>query len=159
MSKKYLVIVNMQIGFLKDDKEKVLSTVRNIVREIMDGDYNYVYTLWDTKNFSMGDNDYKYSAEIIDAMQHVSVSDGKFINCIENNTLSYDGWKYVIKEPEEIEIVGVYTNQYVLANAIMLKTLFPDTKITVKKDCCSGNNDTLNNQALQVMKSCQIEVI
>ena len=157
--KKYLIIINMQIGFLNKDKENAINTTRNIVKEIMDGDYKYVYTLWDTSKFSNGDNSYKYSAEIIDAMQHVSISDGKFINCIENDTLAYTGWNYVIKDPTEIEVVGVYTDRFVIANVMQLKTLFPKANIVVKKNCCLGSNDTLNNQALQVMKSCQIEVI
>lgn len=174
--KKYLIIVNMQVDFLTGvfKKDNALEKVKNIQKEILDGDYKYLYTLWKVcgndyentiegkklpKHCINGSEGYKYSAEIIDAIQNASITSGKFINCIESENLIYEGWNYVIKDPTEITIVGAYTNNYVIANALQLRALFPKTKIIVKKSCCLGENETLNNQALQILKSCYVDVV
>lgn len=174
--KKYLIIVNMQIDFLTGafKKDNALNVVKNIQKEIMDGDYKYLYTLWKSckddyattiegkhlpRHCINGEEGYKYCAEIIDAIQQSAIMNGKFVNCIESQNLAYDGWNYVIKDPTEITIVGAYTNNYVIANALLLRALFPKTRIIVKKNCCIGDNETLNNQALQIMKSCYVEVV
>lgn len=61
--------------------------------------------------------------------------------------------------PDEIELVGVCTDICVMANAILLKTVLPETKIIVDASCCAGVTPEKHAAALEVMKSLQIEVI
>ena len=59
----------------------------------------------------------------------------------------------------QIELCGVVTNICVISNAVLAKTAQPEIDIIVDKNCVASNDDTLNNNALDVMKSLHITVI
>lgn len=59
----------------------------------------------------------------------------------------------------EVELVGVCTDICVISNALLLKAYCPELKITVDASCCAGVTPEKHNAALEVMKSCQIEII
>lgn len=58
-----------------------------------------------------------------------------------------------------IMLVGWCTDICVLANAILLKTAFPEAIITVDSSCCAGVTPKTHEAALTVMESLQIDVI
>lgn len=60
---------------------------------------------------------------------------------------------------EEIQLIGTCTDICVITNALILKTLYPEAKIVVLKDLCAGVTPEKHEAALEVMRSCQIEVI
>ena len=60
---------------------------------------------------------------------------------------------------EEIELVGVCTDICVISNAIMIKNTLPDTEVRVNASCCAGVTPESHQEALNVMKMCQIDVI
>lgn len=62
-------------------------------------------------------------------------------------------------EVESIEIVGLCTDICVVSNALILKAVFDETPITVYQDCCAGVTPAKHEAALEVMRSCQINVI
>lgn len=79
---------------------------------------------------------------------------------IHKETFGYKNWAAeYLGEYEEIELVGVCTDICVVTNALLLKTAFPDVEITVDASCCAGTTPENHKAALQVMKSCQINVI
>lgn len=59
----------------------------------------------------------------------------------------------------DIEIVGICTDICVITNALVLKTHYPETQITVDASCCAGTTPERHKAALEVMKSCQINVV
>lgn len=61
--------------------------------------------------------------------------------------------------PESIEICGLCTDICVISNALILKATYCDTPITVDSSCCAGVTPAKHEAALEVMRSCQIEVI
>lgn len=61
-------------------------------------------------------------------------------------------------EEIEIEIMGFVTDICVVSNALLLRSVFPKVKITVYEDLCRGTSIEAHKAALQVMKSCFIEV-
>ena len=63
------------------------------------------------------------------------------------------------EENDEIILMGVCTDICVVSNALILKSYFPETKITVDASCCAGTTPENHKAALQTMKSCQINVI
>jgi nicotinamidase-related amidase len=69
------------------------------------------------------------------------------------------GWDLRLDKPTEIEIVGVCTDVCVISNALILRATFREAEITVDASCCAGSAPTKHKAALQVMKSCQINVI
>lgn len=62
-------------------------------------------------------------------------------------------------ELEEIIVVGLVTDICVITNALLLKTYFPEITITVDASCCAGTTPENHAAALQVMRSCQIQII
>lgn len=76
-------------------------------------------------------------------------------------TFGYEGWKDVFgtSEEHEIELVGVCTDICVVSNALALRMMYPSWNITVDASCCAGVTKEKHNAALEVMKSCQINVI
>ncbi len=63
------------------------------------------------------------------------------------------------KEYDKITIIGVVTNICIISNAIILKSLFPNTPIYVKKSCCASNDTTLENKAYDILKNLHINVV
>ncbi len=60
---------------------------------------------------------------------------------------------------ESIEVVGVCTDICVVSNVLVLKSFFENIPITVDSACCAGVTPAKHEAAIEVMKSCQIEVI
>ena len=59
----------------------------------------------------------------------------------------------------EIEICGLCTDICVVSNALILKAMFPEIKITVDAGCCAGVTEESHRAALQTMKMCQVNVV
>lgn len=70
------------------------------------------------------------------------------------SSLTYKGFP-----PTSIEIVGVCTDICVISNALALRAIFPHTPIIVDASCCAGTTPEKHKAALEVMKSCCIEVV
>lgn len=60
---------------------------------------------------------------------------------------------------ESITLIGVCTDICVISNALFLKYVYPETQIYVKSSLCAGVTPEKHAAALEVMRSCQIEVI
>ena len=60
---------------------------------------------------------------------------------------------------EEIEFIGLCTDVCLISNVLMARQKLPNTKIYVDASCCAGTTVEKHKAALEVMKSCQIEVI
>lgn len=87
---------------------------------------------------------------------------------IAKNNFGYLNWEtffiddsllYKRFSPTSIEIVGVCTDICVISNALILRAIFPKTQIVVDVSCCAGTTSEKHKAALEVMKSCCIEVI
>lgn len=59
---------------------------------------------------------------------------------------------------DEIELIGVCTDICVVSNALILRAVNPNMKITVDSSCCAGTSREAHESALVVMKCCQIDV-
>lgn len=60
---------------------------------------------------------------------------------------------------DEIELFGFCTDICVISNALMIKSAFPEMKVKVNAACCAGVTPAKHEAALEVMRSCQIEII
>ncbi len=88
---------------------------------------------------------------------------------VQKDTFGYTGWVDLFEDDsllendeegiESIEIVGLVTDICVISNVLILKSLLPEVKLIVDASCCAGTTPENHNAALQVMKSCQVEVI
>lgn len=78
---------------------------------------------------------------------------------VNKRTFGYQYWNYEDDFEDDIEIIGVCTDICVVSNALILRAMFPERNITVDASCCAGTTPENHKAALQVMKSCQINVI
>ena len=62
------------------------------------------------------------------------------------------------KSIDEIVIMGFCTSICVVSNALNLRGLFPNKKITVLEDLCACLNEETHKAALTVMANCQIDI-
>ena len=62
-------------------------------------------------------------------------------------------------EIEDIVFMGFCTDVCVISNALMARAYLPNTRIIVDASCCAGTTLEKHLAALEVMKSCQIDVI
>ena len=91
-------------------------------------------------------------------------SSDKIINSrIYKNTFGSDDLRDFLLEHkdniEEIEFVGLCTDICVVSNVLMARQTLPNTKIVVDASCCAGVTVEKHDAALEVMRSCQIEVV
>lgn len=59
---------------------------------------------------------------------------------------------------DEVYICGFCTDICVISNALLLKSVNLETPITVIEKCCAGVTPEKHNAAIEVMKSCQINI-
>lgn len=59
----------------------------------------------------------------------------------------------------EITFVGLCTDICVVSNAMLLKANYPEMDIIVDASCCAGVTPEKHAAALEVMKSCQINIV
>ena len=74
------------------------------------------------------------------------------------NLISTTHW-ILDRESVEIILIGLVTDICVITNALVLKTFYPKATITVDASCCAGTTPENHAAALQVMRSCQVNVV
>jgi nicotinamidase-related amidase len=171
---KILVVVDMQNDFIDgvlgtQEAEKIIS---NVVDKI--NTFNgYIAVTMDTHN-----DDYLNTQEgkLLPVKHCIYHTYGWELNHDINDALKNAGYRTFIKHTfgsshlaheiqglsdriEEIELVGVCTDICVISNALLFKAFVPEIKITVDASCCAGVTPESHKNALEAMKTCQINVI
>lgn len=82
-------------------------------------------------------------------------------NCryVCKNTFGWMFWRDYSWANAKIELIGVCTDICVISNALILKATFPNAEIIVDASCCAGTTPEKHKAAMDVMRSCQINVI
>lgn len=83
---------------------------------------------------------------------------------IEKNTFGSEKLASLIKEKYDdkelsVELIGICTDICVISNALTIKAHNPECEITVDSSCCAGVTPEAHNAAVEVMKSCLINVL
>jgi nicotinamidase-related amidase len=84
------------------------------------------------------------------------VPDAKHVFIEDKESFGYRGWRKF--NFDEIEIVGICTDICVVTNALMLRSYFPESRISVDASCCAGTTNERHKEALDVMRSCCIDI-
>lgn len=69
---------------------------------------------------------------------------------IRDNSLFYE---------RAVDIVGLCTDICVISNALMIRSFYPEVDIRVIANACAGVTPKKHQAALEVMKSCHIDVV
>ena len=64
-----------------------------------------------------------------------------------------------MRDIESIELVGLCTDICVVSNALIIKAANPEIPLIVDSSCCAGVTPEKHEAALEVMRSCQVEVV
>lgn len=93
--------------------------------------------------------------------QIAAVINNKISYTIKKPTFGFDGWsQYELdKHFDEIVLVGTCTDICVVSNALAIKAACPETEVTVVANLCAGLSAEKHEAALEVMRSCQINVM
>lgn len=173
--KRVLIVVDMQEDFVRGslgskDAEAIVSKVKAKIAEYIErGDKiiftrdthreNYLETL-EGKNLPVehciyGTEGWRIIPELVDDCKEYP--DCSFIDKV---TFGYENWKDIFGTVDEcsIELVGLCTDICVVSNALALRMFYPSWNISVDESCCAGVTTKKHKAALEVMKSCQIEV-
>lgn len=177
-----LVVVDMQNDFVNGSLGS--QEAKNIVPNVVAKCENYAYTRYREIVFTKDThcqnylNSFEgrnlpiehcikgtYGWDIIEPLQKFIRNNNS--NVIEKPTFAYMNWAQVIDticdekgmSIHSIELCGLCTDICVISNALVLRGLYHDMEIVVDSNSCAGVTPEKHKAALEVMKSCQIEVI
>lgn len=182
--KKILVVVDMQNDFITGPlgAPEAVGIVDKVVEKIRGEEWYYIYTTQDTHDETYLESQEGRKLPILHCQEG---TDGWFLNdkinsallqataplylahkntfgCLEvirdlNEYLDTRPW--LTDKDIELTFVGVCTDICVISNALLLKAHYPEMKIVVDASCCAGSTPEKHRMALEVMKSCQVDVV
>ncbi len=172
---KILIVVDMQKDFVDGSlgTKEAIAIVNNVVEKIkgFDGD---IFATYDThaedymetmegKNLPVphcikGTAGWELDVKVQEALEE------KGFTPIEKITFGSLDLPIILEEyykPEEVsvELVGLCTDICVVSNALILKANYPEMLISVDSACCAGVTPAKHEAALEVMRSCHINVL
>lgn len=78
---------------------------------------------------------------------------------INKPSFGYTLWENEkLDQYDEVELIGLCTDICVISNALIIKALYPELKVTLDSSCCAGVTPASHDAALLAMKMCQVEV-
>lgn len=174
--KKILVVVDMQNDFI----DGLLGTeeARNIVEPVCEKIIEFGGQIFVTQDTHSDNYLETLEGRHLPVEHCIANTEGWLINSFIRNALKSKNYAFIEKEifgsmklvdkiakildkgvKGSIEIVGLCSDICVVSNALMLRSVFPNTEITVDASCCAGVTPEKHKAAMEVMKSCQINVI
>ena len=182
--KKIAIVIDMQNDFLTGAlaNPDAVSIIPSILEEIKTADY-VVYTRDTHGSDYMETQEGKklpvphcikdtWGWEIVDELNPNSIPNLNGTtswSVVNKPTFGYvDIWKdYVFsslmdtigQKNIEVTFCGTCTDICVVSNALIVKSLYPEVVVNVKADACAGLTPEKHKAALEVMSSCQINVI
>jgi len=173
MKKKILVVVDMQNDFISGSlgTKEAEAIVESVVRKIISYPTGNIYATRDShgedylqtaegkklpvKHCIMGTEGWELEQNVRKSLSGAKIIDKPTFGSLK---LAEILEKEAQNSELEIEMVGVCTDICVVTNALLLKTCLPNAEIIVDSACCAGTTPGAHEAALEVMKSCQIEV-
>ena len=184
--KKITIVIDMQNDFLTGAlaNPDAVSIIPSVIEEIKNADY-VIYTRDTHGSDYMETQEGKklpvphciertWGWQIVDELNPQTL--------VNNNVLAGKQW-YIFNKPtfgsvniwngivgnfpdlildnEDVEITfcGTCTDICVVSNALIVKSLYPELTVNVKADACAGLTPEKHKAALEVMSSCQINII
>lgn len=178
MSKKIMLIIDMQNDFIygafgtayaTSAKEAILNQIQKEkidTRYIFTQDTHYenYYTTLEGKKLPTIHCVKDTAGWMID--KDLAAEFGGSPYAVEKDTFGFVDWRYQLEkyceynpDEDEIEICGVCTDICVISNALLLRTFYPEAKISVRADCCAGTSPDAHKAALDIIKGCCIDII
>lgn len=173
---KILIVVDMQNDFVygslgTDEAKAIVPTVVDKIHKYREDSDNFIFFTRDTHY-----GDYMSTLEgrklpishcIVGQEGWEIIKEIKDTNIvIDKSSFGFKRWDSLFSayniaysKLDEIEICGLCTDICVISNALILRSLFTEIPIIIDAKCCAGVTPEKHLAALEVMKSCQIDVI
>ena len=164
---KTLIVIDMQNDFIdgslgSKEAVEIVPAVKEKIKEYRENGDEVIFTR-DTHHENYLNTNEGHYLPVVHCIENTpgwEIREGLYFDgaeIINKPSFGYTGWKE--KSFEEIEIIGLCTDICVVSDALILKALFPEIKISVDPKCCAGVTPDSHNAALETMKMCQIEII
>lgn len=172
---KVLIVIDMQNDFVSGalGTPEAKAIVENVKKKIEDCE-KAGYAIYFTRDTHFADSYFKSQEgkklpvlHCLFGTEGWKIVDGlnssKYRN-IDKESFGWPGWagyfgNFEEYSPKKIELVGVCTDICVISNAMIIKSYYPETEIVVDASCCAGTTPEKHHMALEVMKSCQINIV
>ena len=168
MKRKAVIVVDAQIDFIwgvlgTKEAQAALLIIKKIID---DGNYvklfftrdthdeNYLNTL-EGKMLPIPHCKNKTQGWQIDS----SLDTTKATMIIDKPSFGWIGWKGLLDDVDEIILVGFCTNVCVISNALIIKALYPEIKVSIIANATAGTTPEGKAVALETARSCQINII
>lgn len=173
---KILILVDCQNDFITGSlrNEDAIKAIPNIVNKIKTNEYDQIFVTRDTHKDDYLDTKEGEKLPVIHCVKDTegwqiessileALKDRKF-HYVDKPTFGSKELSFMIAlTPDknlDIDVVGFCTDICVVSNVLILKAaVYNRANITVDSSCCAGTSKEMHNEALNVMKSCQINII
>ena len=163
---KTLIVIDMQNDFIDgslgtDEAVAIVDNVKAKIKEYVDRGDQIIFTRDTHQEDYMETNEGKHLPVVhcIEGTDGWQIRDGLYAEgaeIINKPSFGYTGWNNY--SFEEVELIGLCTDICVVSNALIIKALFPEIKVSVDSSCCAGVTPESHDAALKTMQMCQIEV-
>lgn len=164
--KKTLIVVDMQNDFIDGslgtkEAQAIVENVKKKITQYKDAGDEIIFTR-DThqKNYLETNEGRHLPVEhCIEGTEGWKIAEGLEVPeaiYINKPSFGYLNWKDY--QLEEVEIVGLCTDICVVSNALIIKALYPEIKVSVDASCCAGVTPESHEAALTTMKMCQVTI-
>ena len=167
---KTLIVIDMQNDFIDgalgtEEAKKIVPRVMQKIEQYRSEHHDIIFTADSHSENYLSTPEGK----ALPIKHCITFTDGWKINSklnttdsriLPKSTFGYVEWnRFYDFDFTTIEIIGLCTDICVVSNALILKNMFPDAKIIVDASCCAGTTPEKHKAAIEVMKSCQIDII
>lgn len=178
--KKITIVIDMQNDFLTGSlaNPDAVSIIPSVLEQIKNSDYvmytrdthseNYLKTQ-EGKNLPVPHCvEGTHGWQIVDDLDPQNITDIKMWHIVNKPTFGdVNIWMDMYfadlvnwnGEGVEVTFCGTCTDICVVSNAMIVKSLYPELVVNVKADACAGLTPEKHKAALDVMSSCQINII
>lgn len=170
---KLLIVVDMQNDFINGvlGTAEAQAIVPNVIAKINGWDGDIIATL-DTHSrdyFKTREGKYLPVEHCIEGAEGHNIDHDVFevllssrnFSALSKRTFGSTALPEIIRHTgvKYVELVGVCTDICVISNALLLKAAYPELDIAVDASCCAGTTPHNHQAALDVMRSCQIDIL
>ncbi len=164
--KKTLIVIDMQKDFVDGslgtaEAVAILENVKKKIEEYKKNGDDIIFTRDTHGENYLNTNEGKHLPVVhcVEGTPGWEIYEGLYVEgseIINKPSFGFTGWgEYSF---EEVELIGLCTDICVISNALIIKALFPEIRVSVDSSCCAGVTPLKHEAALEAMRSCQIEV-
>ena len=164
--KKTLIVVDMQNDFIDGslgtkEASAIVENVKNKIAQYYNAGDEIIFTRDTHQKDYLETNEGRHLPveHCIEGTEGWKIAEGLEVPgaiYINKPSFGYPDWKEY--HLEEVEIVGLCTDICVVSNALIIKALYPEIKVSVDASCCAGVTPQSHEAALTTMRMCQVEV-